>query len=123
MNPIVFVPMVVAAALGAAGAWLACRARASGSIASLVARLEGRDATIAELEGCSAELDTVRVDNARLATELDSERRSSLEKVEAWQRTEQRLREAFQALSLEALRSNSKTFLDLVKTQLGDLQA
>src|SRR5438552_1480618 len=110
------------ALLGGTLGWLAYRARASASLASLGARLEERDARLARLEGVLAELQVLRQENTRLTTELASERRSSLEKVQLLEQAEKNLREAFQALSAEALRDNSRAFLDLAKLQLGEFQ-
>jgi len=110
------------ALLGGTLGWLAYRARASASLASLGARLEERDGRLARLEGELAELQDLRQENARLTTELGSERRSGLEKVQLLEQAEKNLREAFQALSAEALRHNSRAFLDLAKLQLGEFQ-
>ncbi len=52
---------------------------------------------------------------------LRSERRSAAERVALLERTEHELREAFQALSAEALRQNNQSFLELARTSLGEL--
>jgi DNA recombination protein RmuC len=51
---------------------------------------------------------------------LRSERRMAAEQSQLLERSESQLREAFQALSAEALRQNNQSFLDLAKTALGE---
>lgn len=114
--------LVFTALLGATFGWLACRARASASLASLGARLEERDARLVRLEGELIELQALRQESTRLTTELASERRLTLEKVQLLEQAERSLRDAFQALSAEALRDNSQAFLNLAKLQLGEFQ-
>jgi DNA recombination protein RmuC len=63
-----------------------------------------------------------RASRARLAAELGAERRSTVEKVRLLGETEVRLREAFQALSAEALRQNNESFLALAQTRLGQVR-
>jgi len=75
------------------------------------------------LEAELVDLQTLRQESTRLATELASERRLSLEKVQLLEQAEKHFREAFQALSAEALRDNSQSFLNLAKLQLGEFQA
>ncbi len=53
---------------------------------------------------------------------LRSERRAAAEKQTLFMQAEVQLREAFQALSAEALRQNNQSFLDLAKTSLGAFQ-
>jgi DNA recombination protein RmuC len=59
---------------------------------------------------------------ARLRTQLEAERRAASEKLELLDQAQNRLREAFEALSAAALRQNNQTFLDLAKAQLGEFQ-
>jgi len=61
-------------------------------------------------------------EKARLEQELDAERRATAEKLALLKEAEVSLREAFTALSAEALKSNNQSFLDLAKTQLGEFQ-
>lgn len=60
---------------------------------------------------------------ARLETMLDYERRVSGEKAAILDNATQKLRDAFQALSAEALKSNNQSFLELAKTTLEKYQA
>ena len=57
---------------------------------------------------------------ARLGTELEKERAVHAERLMAYADAEARLREAFQALSAEALRTNNEAFLDLAATRLSE---
>jgi DNA recombination protein RmuC len=59
-----------------------------------------------------------RPTNARLQTELQNERALGAERLKTIQQAETRLREAFQALSAEALKSNNQAFLELAETRL-----
>jgi DNA recombination protein RmuC len=52
---------------------------------------------------------------------LRSERRAAAERLEILARAGEELRDAFQALSAEALRQNNRSFLDLARTSLGEL--
>lgn len=54
----------------------------------------------------------------RLQAELERERAVHSERVRAYQDVQSALRDSFQALSAEALRSNNQTFLDLAETRL-----
>lgn len=54
----------------------------------------------------------------RVRTALDTERAVHAERLRAYQDAESSLREAFQSLSAEALRSNNRAFLDLAETRL-----
>ncbi len=57
-----------------------------------------------------------------LAAALEAERRASAEKVALLQNAEVQLRDAFSALSSEALKENSESFLRLARTSLGEFQ-
>jgi DNA recombination protein RmuC len=66
-----------------------------------------------------SELATAR---ARLETELAAERRSAADKLALLKDAEAKLRDAFAALSSEALRHNNQSFLALAKTSLAEFQ-
>src|SRR3972149_3722892 len=59
----------------------------------------------------------------RLETTLDHERRASGEKAAILDNATQKLRDAFQSLSAEALKSNNQSFLELAKATLEKYQA
>ncbi len=58
--------------------------------------------------------------HARLRTELDNTRLVHAERLKAYGEAEGTLREAFRALSAEALKTNNQAFLDLAETRLRD---
>jgi DNA recombination protein RmuC len=122
-----------AAAAGILVGLLAGRLLASRRISALESDLAARDARIEEKERALAalapELERLREETSRLR-ELAARREAEIAAVEraaAEQRTlledaTGKLREAFQALSAEALKSNQQAFLDLAKASLGEFQ-
>jgi DNA recombination protein RmuC len=100
----------------------------------LRARNAARDARLAMTE---KDLRTAREDLARqqeaqsrlreqaagLQSTLEHERKSSVEKLDLIDRASEELREAFQALASEALKSNNQSFLQLAKTSLERFQS
>lgn len=115
--------------LGALLGWILGSRRAGAAERALAAR----DATIEEreraLEAMRPELERLREESSRLR-ELAAKREAeaaAVERASAEQRAlledaSGKLREAFQALSAEALKSNQKAFLDLAKASLGEFQ-
>lgn len=74
--------------------------------------LESERAHLAgKLQGVEETLADAREDRARLDAELAAERRSGAEKLAAFERAEQTLREQFKALSGDVLKANSEQFL------------
>jgi DNA recombination protein RmuC len=61
-------------------------------------------------------------EKAALSAALDAERRAAAEKITLLKDAEMKLRDAFAALSSEALKQNSESFLQLAKTSLGEFQ-
>ena len=59
---------------------------------------------------------------SELATKLDEERKSAHEKLELLDQANEKLSDAFKALSSEALSKNNKSFLELAKTTLEGFQ-
>jgi len=59
-----------------------------------------------------------RPTEARLRAELEKERAVHAERMKAYRDTEANLRETFQALGAEALKTNNQVFLDLAETRL-----
>jgi DNA recombination protein RmuC len=79
--------------------------------------LSSRDATLDVLR---KELRVLSEEAAALRVELDRERVAASEKIRLLSDAEQKLRESFQALSAEALKSNNAAFLQLARAQLGE---
>lgn len=146
VNPLVtfFLLGLAAGVLVAVAAWFAARVRAERNAGAISAQLgaelaaararadEGNkrlsdvQARAAERESALArvqqELAAVQQERARFAAELEGERKSAVEKLALLQDTETKLREAFSALSSEALSRNNLSFLDLARTQLSEFQ-
>jgi DNA recombination protein RmuC len=135
---------VIAAAAAALTAWVVAKARADREAALARSRIDadlavanaqaaeakrqadeirlqlaGRDAELASTE---RELAAAREGRARVAAELEAERRMSAEKLAMLSQAEARMREAFSALSSDALRQNNQSFLELARTSLGEFQ-
>jgi len=116
---------------GALVAWLLLRSRT----AALEARLS---LTENELAGAKADLARLLADQrelvesrARLESALESERKTSTEKIELLSRAGEELQNAFKALAADALKSNNSSFLQIAHETLkrfqseakGDLEA
>ena len=86
--------------------WFVMRANADARVATVRAQF-------------AAELAATR---ARLEAELAAERKSAIEKLTLLQDAESKLREAFAALSSDALRRNNQSFLELARTSLAEFQ-
>ena len=115
--------VLVAALLGAAFAWLLLRVRTAGLTTRMSLTREELKATQAELERQR----TLNADAGRrlaaLEATLQHERRSAEEKLELVDRASEDLRQAFQALAADALKSNNQSFLQLAKTSLEKFQS
>lgn len=61
-------------------------------------------------------------ERAALAASLEAERRSAADKVALLEAAETKLRDAFAALSADALKQNTESFLHLARTSLGEYQ-
>src|SRR5437773_1351326 len=60
---------------------------------------------------------------SRLQAELEKDRAVHAERLKAYNDAETRLRDAFQALSADALKSNNRTFLDLAETRMREARS
>jgi DNA recombination protein RmuC len=83
------------------------------------ATLAERDRQVADTRDA---LSAARQEAARLTAEVDAERRSGAEKLALLESATAKLREAFEALSAEALRRNNQSFLELARAALGEFQ-
>jgi DNA recombination protein RmuC len=104
-------------------AWLALRSRS----ASLSARLSvtekelaAEKATLARLQQAQSELIAAK---ARLECTLESERKTSNEKIDLVTRAGEELQNAFKAMASDALKSNNLSFLTLAKESLQRFQS
>jgi DNA recombination protein RmuC len=112
-------------------AWFWLRARSAGRDARLTLTekdLRGAREELARQQEAQA---CLREQAAALQSTLEHERQSAAEKLDLIDRASNDLREAFQALASEALKSNNQSFLQLARTSLerfqseakGDLEA
>ncbi len=88
-------------------------------IADLEVNLKAREETITCLRNENTDLKTHL---SHLETTLEKERKSAEEKFRLLDEAQQKLSDAFKALSAEALKSNNQAFLELAKTTLGTYQ-
>ena len=132
--------LLLGAALGALVAMLAGRARSqraetqASERAAQLAAAEARaaderrasDARLAEEqargETLRSQLVALERERAGLAADLQNAERAAAEKLALLEHAEKQLREAFAALSADALRANNQSFLDLAKGALAEVQ-
>ncbi len=113
---------LVAVVIGAIITALVLRARSL----TLAARAEHAER---DLAAANEQIKTERTANASLREEqaglratLEAERKATAEKLALVEQTEAKLREAFAALSADALKGNSQSFLELAQATLGKYQ-
>ncbi len=111
------------------------RGRAEGDTerATLTERLSGKEGQLRDLQEAfdreKDESERLRGENAgnlanllALQTRLEDERRASQEKLALLSTAEEKLTDAFKALSADALRNNNSSFLDLARQNLETFQ-
>ena len=109
------------------------RTQSETEIATLSERLAGKDRQLLDvretLDMQTAQVNELQNENARtlanlssIQTRLEEERRISQEKLDLLHNAEQKLGDAFKALSADALRSNNQSFLDLARENLEKFQ-
>ncbi len=117
--------LAIGVALGAAGGWLARGGLArlaeerAARIADLEARLQAREAEAAQARAAAALADR---NAAEAEARRDAERAAAEEKLALVEDARSRLTDAFKALSAEALRESSASFLALARTSLEKYQ-
>jgi DNA recombination protein RmuC len=122
---------VIGLLFGSLIAWLALRSRnaaLSVRLSLMEKELAAEKATLARVQQGYTELVASR---ARLESTLESERKTSTEKVELVMRASEELRNAFKAMASDALKSNNSSFLVIAEETLkrfqsqarGDLEA
>jgi len=114
----------LAVGFGVASTLLRGRTSAERSVLEERLRGAGRRAEVAEAEAATlrgrvAELERA---HARLDAEMEGERKATAEKLALMAEAETRFKDAFQALSATALKSNNESFLELARTQLAGFQ-
>ncbi|HZW94896.1 MAG TPA: DNA recombination protein RmuC [Candidatus Eremiobacteraceae bacterium] len=122
---------VIGLLFGSLIAWLALRSRTAGLSARLSLmekELAAEKASLARLQEAYTELVASR---AKVESTLESERKTSTEKMELVTRASEELRNAFKAMASDALKSNNSSFLVIAEETLkrfqsqarGDLEA
>ena len=115
--------VLLGALLGSALAWLGLRARSAGSAARLSLTENDLNRTRAELAAQQEAVAKLREQAAGLESTLQHERQAAVEKLDLINHATDDLREAFQALASDALRSNNQSFLQLAKASLERFQS
>ncbi len=109
------------------------RAEVDTERATLRERLAGKEEQLRELRDAinreSSQNDGLRAENAQALADLsaatarlEEERKAGLEKIDLLANAEEKLADAFKALSADALRSNNHSFLQLAKENLQTFQ-
>jgi DNA recombination protein RmuC len=111
--------LLFAAALAAAAATAVWTVFQSRRIAELRAALQQRETTFASLQ---RDLTAAKEECARVGAQLEAAQAASSEKLALLQAAELRLRDAFSALSSEALKHNNESFLQLARASLSEFQ-
>jgi DNA recombination protein RmuC len=120
---------LIPAAAGLFVGWILARLMVSGRFAALNERLKAELRRCTEIEARLAQAaDEIRRSEqdgilmrsqlAELRTRLDAEAKAATEKQALLERAEAKLTDTFKALSADALRSSSETFLQLAKSSL-----
>jgi len=117
-------------AVGLAIAWLLLRSRAGASAAADLAilkeRLDNKDSEIQKLRTAfadeRAEHKRTQDETFRLHAALEGERRAGQERKDAFKQAAEELSEKFKALSRDALKDNSQSFLQLANSTLEKFQ-
>jgi DNA recombination protein RmuC len=78
---------------------------------------------VAFLVGVGASWVATRPSRAHLLAELEKERAVHAERLRAYEGAESKLRDTFQALSVEALHTNNRAFLDLAEARFREARA
>jgi len=115
--------VLLGALFGSVLAWLGLRLRSAGAEARLSLAERDLAGARSELFRLQEAISCAREQSASLESTLQHEREASAEKVEIINRASTELREAFQALASEALRSNNQSFLQLAKASLEKFQS
>jgi DNA recombination protein RmuC len=118
-----WIAMGVGALLGGALVYLALRSRSSAVEARLALIEKDLFAARNEFSRLQEANSCLREQAAAIESTLQHERQSAAEKLDLINRATDELREAFQALASDALKSNNQSFLQLAKASLEKFQS
>ncbi len=124
-----YLPHILAAAIGIFIGWLLTRLAASGKISAGIERLKAEERRSLEIEARLAqtaaeasrnevEAQSFRNQLTELRSRLEAELKAAAEKQALLERAEIKLSDTFKALSADALRASSEQFLHLAKSSL-----
>ncbi len=114
---------VIGLLFGAFIAWLALRSRTAALQARLSLMEKELAAAKADLARLLEEQKTLVENRGRLESALESERKTSTEKIELLTRAGEELQNAFKALAADALKSNNSSFLQIAQETLKRFQS
>ncbi len=114
---------VVGLLFGSVIAWLVLRSKAAASNARLFLMEKELTAAKADLARLQQDHTELVAGKARLESALESERKTSNEKIELVTRASEDLRNAFKAMAADALKSNNQQFLALARENLERFQS
>src|SRR6266403_5000112 len=118
-----WIAVVFGALLGSALVYLALRLRSAAVEARLALIEKDLLAARSEFSWLQEANSRLREQAASRESTLQHERQSAAEKLDLIDRATEELREAFQALASDALKSNNQSFLQLAKTSLEKFQS
>ena len=118
-----WIAVVLGALLGSALVYLALRLRSAAAEARLALIEKDLLAARGEFSRLQEANSRLREQAAALDSTLQHERQSAAEKLDLIKRATDELREAFQALASDALKSNNQSFLQLAKASLEKFQS
>ena len=118
-----WIAVVLGALLGSALVYLALRLRSAAAEARLALIEKDLLAARGEFSRLQEANSRLREQVAALDSTLQHERQSAAEKLDLIKRATDELREAFQALASDALKSNNQSFLQLAKASLEKFQS
>jgi DNA recombination protein RmuC len=114
---------VIGLLFGGVIAWLALRSRTAGLSARLSLMEKELAAEKGRLERLQQDYTESVTNTARVESALESERKTSNEKIELVTRASEELRNAFKAMASDALKSNNSSFLVIAEETLKRFQS
>ena len=118
-----WIAVLLGALFGSMLAWLGLRLQSAGAETRLSMTERDLSAARTELARQQEAMAKLREQAAALESTLQHQRQAAAEKLELIDRASTELREAFQALASDALRSNNQSFLQLAKASLEKFQS
>lgn len=128
-DPDLLLASILALASGLVAGWLLQRTRAGAALDAATHRIAELEARLAEATALAKELSAARqqvtellLERERLAATLAAEREVAERSKALAAEADTRVREAFAALSAQALESNNRSFIELAKASMGEFQ-